>query len=119
MADRQQITRRTALHGILTGAAACAGLSRFPYAAQRATAGTWIETQSTGAEIWQVTTENLDQSNIYGELPYCSHDSRYFVYARRDPNFQMNRTEFMVVPQNKQYIWNRADRHQRHKIDGF
>ena len=59
--------------------------------------GLFVETQSTGAEIWQVTTEDFDQSNIYCEVPYCSRDSKYFLYARRNPARSVNRTEFMVV----------------------
>jgi hypothetical protein len=56
-----------------------------------------VERQSTGAEIWQVTTEELSHSNIYCEVPYCSRDSRYFVYQRQNPKLSGNRTEFMVV----------------------
>jgi hypothetical protein len=57
-----------------------------------------LERQSTGSEIWQVTTEKFRQSNIYCELPYCSGDSRYFVYERRNPELSdKNKTELMVV----------------------
>ena len=30
-------------------------------------------------------------------MSYCSRDSRYFVYARRNPALKTNRTEFMRV----------------------
>ncbi|MHC4226334.1 MAG: hypothetical protein ACYSW0_02785, partial [Planctomycetota bacterium] len=46
----------------------------------------------------QVTTEQFRQSNIYCELPYCSGDSRYFVYERYNPKLSgENKTELMVV----------------------
>lgn len=45
----------------------------------------------------QVTTEEYDQSNIYCETPYCSRDSRWFVYARTNPALRINRTELMAV----------------------
>lgn len=48
-------------------------------------------------EIRQVTIEQLDQSNIYCEVPYCSKDSRYFVYVRSNPKLKDNRHEFMAV----------------------
>jgi hypothetical protein len=88
-----RITRRSALRGI----AAWAGVARFAHAAEPSTAGRFVEKQPTGAEIWQVTTEEFDQSDIYGEVPYCSRDSRHFVYARRNPAPKTNRTEFMLV----------------------
>ncbi|MHC4497150.1 MAG: hypothetical protein ACYSYM_15150 [Planctomycetota bacterium] len=63
-----------------------------------ATAAVYLEQQPTGSEIWQVTTEQFRQSNIYCELPYCSGDSRYFVYEKYDPKISgKNKTELMVV----------------------
>ena len=57
-----------------------------------------LERQSTGSEIWQVTTEQFRQSNIYCELPYCSGDCRHFIYERYDPKLSgKNKTELMVV----------------------
>jgi len=57
-----------------------------------------LERQATGSEVWQVTTEKVGQSNIYCEVPYCSGDSRYFVYERRlADRTAKNRTELMVV----------------------
>jgi hypothetical protein len=79
------------------GGAALVGAARFLHAAEPARHGRFIERQATGAEIWQVTTEESDQSNIYCEVPYCSRDSQYFVYARRNPALKINRTEFMRV----------------------
>lgn len=37
-------------------------------------------------QIIQVSTEPLNNSNIYCEVPYCSSDSRWFVYARTNPS---------------------------------
>ena len=59
--------------------------------------GAVIAREPNGTEIHQVTTERLRQSNIYCEIPYCSRDSRYFVYQRMNPALADNRTEFMVV----------------------
>ena len=56
-----------------------------------------LERQASGSEIWQVTTERFHQSNIYCEVPYCSRDSRYFAYVRRNPKLSANRTELMMV----------------------
>lgn len=79
------------------GAAACLAGQRWLHAAAPSKGGKFVEEQEGGVEIWQVTTEEFDQSNIYGEVPYCSKDSRYFVYARRNDSLKTNRTEFMVV----------------------
>ncbi len=97
MTSKQQVSRRTILKGMAAGAAGWIGQARFLHAAEPAAGGRFVEKQDSGVEIWQVTTEEFDQSNIYGEVPYCSRDSRYFVYARRNPALQTNRTEFMVV----------------------
>ena len=56
-----------------------------------------LEKQPTGAEVRQVTAEQLSQSNIYCEIPYCSADSRHFVYQRQNPKRSANRTEWMAV----------------------
>lgn len=62
------------------------------------TAAIKLETQPTGSEIWQVTAERFQQSNIYCEIPYCSGDSKYFVYERKHPRLTgRNRTELMAV----------------------
>ncbi len=53
---------------------------------------------TTQTEIRQVTTEEFSQSNIYCEVPYCSGDSRFFVYQRRNPKLTgNNKTELMAV----------------------
>ena len=58
----------------------------------------YLGRQSTGSDIWQVTTEEFRQSNIYCEIPYCSGDSRHFVYERHNPErTDKNKTELMVV----------------------
>jgi hypothetical protein len=56
-----------------------------------------IAQEPNGVEVHQVTADRLAHSNIYCEIPYCSRDSRYFVYQRTNPNLKGNRTEFMVV----------------------
>ncbi len=71
------ISRRSAL-GRLAGLAAGAMASRIgvPRLVQA----------SAESQLIQVSNEDLDNSNIYCEVPYCSSDSRYFVYARRNPH---------------------------------
>lgn len=105
------VTRRTAIQGMAVGAAGIASVAGSPgtgLAKDRAPSGKAkqpergcalrIERQPTGAEIWQVTTEEYKQSNIYCEVPYCSVDSRYFVYERRNPKLTgKNKVEFMAV----------------------
>ena len=94
------ITRRTAIQRMAAGTAGVVGISSPAFAARPSPAAGAIrlERQSTGAEIWQITTERLNQSNIYCEVPYCSKDSRYFVYIRRNPKLPgKNNTELMVV----------------------
>ncbi|MBN1346032.1 MAG: hypothetical protein JXQ73_25315 [Phycisphaerae bacterium] len=94
------MTRRTALRRIAGGSIGAAALSNGAWAKQtsRPTTAIRIETQPTGSEIWQVTTEEYNQSNIYCEVPYCSSDSRYFIYERTNPKLPgRNNVEFMVV----------------------
>jgi hypothetical protein len=58
----------------------------------------YLGRQSTGSDIWQVTTEEFRQSNIYCEIPFCSGDCRFFVYERRNPKLSgRNKIELMVV----------------------
>ena len=77
---------------------ACTGCVTGRRAAISASRAIRLERQSTGSEIWQITTEQLSQSNIYCELPYCSADGRHFVYERHNPNLPgKNKTELMVV----------------------
>jgi hypothetical protein len=59
--------------------------------------GTLVEKQDTGSEIWQISDKDCSQSNIYCEIPYCSHDSRHFVYVRRNPELERNNTEIIRV----------------------
>jgi len=66
--------------------------------ASAASASRLLDEPLTQSEIWQVTAEKLSQSNIYCEVPYCSGDSRYFVYQRRNPSLTgNNKTELMAV----------------------
>ncbi|MFQ6041324.1 MAG: hypothetical protein ACE5PV_10750 [Candidatus Poribacteria bacterium] len=55
-----------------------------------------LETQDTGSTVYQVTEDSLSKSNIYCEVPYCSADSRYFVFARTNPEYETNRTEYVI-----------------------
>lgn len=52
--------------------------------------------QDTGSTVYQVTEDDLPKSNIYCETPYCSPDSRCFVFARTNPQHDTNRTEYVV-----------------------
>ena len=103
----QPVSRRQAIRRAAAGAAGLVGASRIGLGQEGAKVGkakrpaggaaVRLERQATGSEIWQVTTERLNQSNIYCEVPYCSRDSRHFVYARTNPTLRGNRTELMAV----------------------
>ena len=106
MQSNKTMTRRAALRRLAGSCATAAFLPTAAHLAQsRATAadlparaaGAVIASEANGTEIHQVTTERLRQSNIYCEIPYCSRDSRYFVYQRTDPALADNHTELMVV----------------------
>lgn len=94
-----KITRRTAIRRLATGAAGIVGIATAARGRQPSSAGgaVRLERQATGSEVWQVTTDKFYHSNIYCEVPYCSKDSRYFVYVRKNPELSVNRYEFMVV----------------------
>jgi hypothetical protein len=105
MQSNKTMTRRTALRR-LVGSCAAALVPAVAHLTPRSAwaadlpanvAGAVIAREQNGAEIHQVTTERLRQSNIYCEIPYCSRDSRYFVYQRANPALDDNSTEFMVV----------------------
>ena len=49
-----------------------------------------------GVELTQVTTDAFDKSNIYCELPYCSADSRVFVFEQKNPDHVPNTTEYVT-----------------------
>ena len=91
------ITRRAAIRR--AAATAAIGVPGLAMAGEKTNSAgaVRLERQATGSEIWQVTTDEYPQSNIYCETPYCSADSRYFVYQRRNPKLSGNRCEFMVV----------------------
>jgi len=98
------LKRRTMLRKVAaTGAAFAAGFqAAFAGEQQKKSAGTrkapyCVERTPGGCEIWQVTTKRYAHSNIYCEVPYCSRDSRYFVYARRNPDGSRNPYQFVVV----------------------
>ncbi|MHC4435043.1 MAG: TolB-like translocation protein, partial [Planctomycetota bacterium] len=77
---------------------ACTGCATWRRAATSASCAVYVERQATGSEIWQITSEQFSQSNIYCELPYCSADGRHFVYERHNPDLTgENRTELMIV----------------------
>ena len=52
--------------------------------------------QDTGSTVYQVTEDSLSKSNIYCEIPYCSADSRCFVFSLSNPGRGGNRTEYVV-----------------------
>ncbi len=94
-----QITRRAAIQQIATTMVGTIGLCKtsFGQNSPAIPGPIRLEQQSTGSEIWQITTERFRQSNIYCEIPYCSRDSEYSVYARRNPRLSNNSTQLMVV----------------------
>lgn len=51
---------------------------------------------SNGVALTQVTTDELEKSNIYCELPYCSADSRVFVYEQKNSDTTPNTTEYVA-----------------------
>jgi hypothetical protein len=55
-----------------------------------------IAQQDTGSTVYQVTEDSLSKSNIYCEIPYCSVDSRHFVFSRSNPENDRNRAEYVV-----------------------
>ena len=55
-----------------------------------------IGEQDTGSVVYQATEESLLKSNIYCEIPYCSADSRTFVYERTNPASEPNRIEYVI-----------------------
>lgn len=94
------MSRRTALCPIANMILATVGIcktsleERHPLAA----GAVRLERQTTGSEIWQITTERFQQSNIYCESPCCSGDSKYFIYERKNPRLKgRNKTELSVV----------------------
>jgi len=93
------ITRRAAIRQMAAGAATTASVPRVVCAQQPSSTGSAIrlERQATGSEVWQVTTDKSYHSNIYCETPYCSKDSRYFVYVRKNREQSANRYEFITV----------------------
>ena len=101
MSDTQPtraITRRTALGQMAAQAAGLAGLAAVGSAGESTSTGAaLVERTEAGSEIWQVTQEEFSHSNIYCEVPYCSRDSRYFVYQRTNPKLSGDRCELMVV----------------------
>ena len=54
-----------------------------------------IGERPNGVTVYQVTTDTHEKSNIYCELPYCSADSRVFVYEQKNPDTDPNTTEYV------------------------
>ena len=106
----ERLTRRTALQKLGVASIGAVGLSMLSQSspAHGATPVKW-KTPS-GAEIWQLTTKSYSQANIYCEHSYCSADSRYFVYQRKNEAKEggPNPTEYMVMELG---TWN------RHRLD--
>ncbi len=102
------ITRRTVLGGMAAGVV---GASRLGTGAAQAIAAPIrpatpsgairIERQPTGAEIWQIEPQlrySHTYASIYGERSWCSGDSRWFVYLRKNEYLWGNNSiEYMVV----------------------
>lgn len=55
-----------------------------------------IGERPNGVTVNQVTTDKREKSNIYCELPYCSIDSRLFVYEQKNPDTAPNKTEYVA-----------------------
>jgi hypothetical protein len=55
-----------------------------------------LSERPNGVNLYQVTTDKLDKSNIYCELPYCDAHSRRFVYQQQHPDTVLNRTEYVA-----------------------
>jgi len=111
------MTRRTAVRTMLAGATTAAGsvargalaqapAKKRPATPARARRGSpsgarRVERQATGSEIWQIETQlrySHTYASIYGERSWCSADSRYFVYLRRNEYlWGPNNTELMAV----------------------
>lgn len=51
---------------------------------------------SSGVELTQATEDAAEKSNIYCELPYCSSDSRVFVYQQQNQQHAPNSTEYVT-----------------------
>ncbi len=96
MSSEEQQTRRQLAKRLAATVTSCCmawSVRRGPRPSSKAAL---VERPPSGAEIWQVTVERQWHSNIYCEVPYCSGDSRYFVYARSSDD-RLNRTEFVAV----------------------
>ncbi len=94
------VSRRTALRQMVVGSVGLTGITSvagFSIAQERSTDNHFVERQATGSEVYQVTTEQFPQSNIYCEVPYCSSDSKRFVYQRQNPNIPGGQTELVTV----------------------
>lgn len=52
--------------------------------------------QDTGSTVCQVTEDSLSKSNIYCEIPYCSADSKYFIFSQSNPEHDRNRAEYVI-----------------------
>jgi len=100
---RKKVSRRDFLR--ISGQAACGlgianvSVSKIYAAGQDTKRGAiYLGQESTGSEIWQITSKEFRQSNIYCEIPYCSGDGRFFVYERHNPKLSgRNKIELMVV----------------------
>ena len=49
-----------------------------------------------GVELTQATEDTAQKSNIYCELPYCSADSKRFVFQQQNPDGAPNTTEYVT-----------------------
>jgi len=58
--------------------------------------GKKVEEQDTGSTIYQITDDSLRKSDIYCETPYCSPDSRHFVFQQVNPKYETNPCELLI-----------------------
>ena len=55
-----------------------------------------VEALDNGVVVYQVTDDSREKCNIYCEQPYCSADSRMFVYEQKRPESTPNDTEYVM-----------------------
>ena len=54
------------------------------------------EQLANGVAVFRVTDEPARKSNIYCEFPWCSSDSRWFIYTRAAPEHAPNSQEYVA-----------------------
>lgn len=77
----QRKEARDGVHAVVPGASPGARAGRGEGHAPAMRIG-HVESFDNGVEVFQVTAESVPTCNIYCEFPWCSPDSRWFVYSR-------------------------------------